>query len=447
MVEFTKISVIGTWHLGSVYSACLAELGYHVVGVDKDEQRIRNLNKGLAPIFEPGLNQLIAKNIGAGKLEYSTDLQFAVRDTYFIFITYDTAVDDNDDIDLTELYKTINSLAPILENGSILIVSSQVPVGTCDAFEKIISDQNPQLDFDIAYVPENLRLGQAISRFMNAERIVIGANRTLTLNAVEELFHNIGTIKVKMDLKSAEMTKHALNAFLATSISFINEIANISDQLGVDALKVAEAIKLDSRIGPNAMLKPGLGFSGGTLARDVKVLNKLGIGNSYSTELLNAVLRVNQQQNQIVIKKLEGIYGSISNITVSVFGLTYKAGTSTLRRSVSLEIIHTLSVKGAKIKAYDPHADPKEIKNTQLFDMFDSPLSAAENSDALIFITEWPEFRKLDFSYIKSTMKHPVVIDAQNMLDGEFLTQMGFVYCGIGRGNKMTKLTVNSEVK
>jgi len=434
MRKDSKVCVIGIWHLGSVYSACLAELGYSVVGVDRDQNRVENLNKGVPPLFEPGLGELIAKNIRLNRLIYTVDLRDAVAGASLVFIAFDTRVDEKDEVDLSEVYDTAAQIAECLEDGSIIIVSSQIPVGTCEEIKLQIRQKRPSLDFDVACVPENLRLGQAIDRFMNPERIVIGADNVNTLDRVEAFFSVMKAPKIRMNLRSAEMTKHALNAFLATSISFINEIANLCDEVGADALRVAEALRLDSRIGPKAMLKPGLGFAGGTLARDLKVLQKLGGKAGYPTRLINGVLEVNQQQNRMITGKLLKIYGSLQNLTVGVLGLTYKAGTSTLRRSASLEIIKDLTDRGAKVKAYDPKADLQETQGHREFEFCSDPFEVARGSDALVFVTDWPEFKELDFSRVKSLMKKPVVVDAQNMLDAERLIQMGFVYLGVGRG-------------
>jgi UDPglucose 6-dehydrogenase len=407
-----------------------------VIGVDKDEQKIKHLNEGIPPLFEPGLSDLILRNISLKRLRYTANLAMAIKGADFVLITLDTPVDENDEVDLLDILQTIEPIADGLEPHSIVIVSSQVPVGTCDRIKALIREKKPDLDFDVAYVPENLRLGQAISRFMNPEGLVLGADNDRTLNRVDEFFSVLNCPRIRMDLRSAEMTKHALNAFLATSISFINEIANICDEVNADALKIAEALRLDSRIGSKAMLKPGLGFSGGTLARDIKVLHKLGRETGHETPLITGVIEVNRKQNALIVQKLKRLYGSIQNLTIAVFGLTYKPGTSTLRRSASLEIIHSLVAAGAKIKAYDPKADLNEIKN-KTFDFYTDPMLAAEKCDALIFITEWPEFKDLDFGKLKSLLKKPVIIDAQNMLDSCSLVQMGFTYLGIGRGTSI----------
>jgi len=430
-----KVCVIGIWHLGSVYSACLADLGYSVIGVDRDAKKVEALNKGIPPLFEPGLEELISGNIRAGRLSYTTDLGRALKGSRYLLIAYDTPVDDNDETDLSEIFDTARELPRYLENDSVIIVSSQVPVGTCERIKSLIKENSSaSLDFDIAYSPENLRLGQAIECFKKPERIVIGADSSATLDRVETFFDVVAVPKLRMNLRSAEMTKHALNAFLATSISFANEIANLCDELGADALKVAAALKSDSRIGPKLPLLPGLAFAGGTLARDLKTLKKFGETSGYETPLINGVLTVNERQNGLVLRKLQKIYGSVNKLNVGILGLTYKAGTSTLRRSAALEIIRDLVREGAVVKAHDPKASPEEIVLHKEFKFCSDPYEVARGADALVIITEWPEYSKLDFDVIKSAMKKPVLIDTKNMLNDEQMTRKGFIYLGVGRG-------------
>jgi len=428
-----KVCVVGIWHLGSVVSACLADLGYRVVGVDKDPKRVRDLNKGVPPLFELGLAELMKKNHELKRLSYTTELDSALKGAEYVLITFDTPVDARDEVDLSEVFKTSAELGKYLEDGSTVIVSSQVPVGTSEKIASVIMSQRPSLSFGIAYVPENLRLGQAIERFRHPEMIVIGSDSDATQAKVEELLRVIQAPKLKVGLRTAEMIKHAINAYLATSISFINELANLCDEAGADAVKVAEAMRLDSRISPKAPLRPGLGFAGGTLARDLKVLQKLGEKVGYRTHLINSVLRVNQKQNRIVSGKLQRMYGSLQNLTVGILGLTYKAGTSTLRRSTSLEIIKNLTDGGARVKAYDPKADLSEVQIRGEFELCSDPYDVASGCDALVFVTDWAEFKELDFSCIKLLMKKPVVIDVQNMLDAERMIRMAFVYLGVGR--------------
>jgi len=432
-----KVCVIGIWHLGSVTSGCLADLGYSVMGVDQDSKKVEELNKGVPPLFEPGLPELLTDSIKAKRLSYTTDLSKALKGAHYVLITFDTPVNEQDEVDLSEIFDTASELSRYLENNSVIIVSSQVPVGTCEQIKSTIKENNPSLNFDIAYSPENLRLGKAIECFKVPERIVIGADNNPTLDRVEAFFGVINAPKLRMNLRSAEMTKHALNAFLATSISFANEIANICDEVGADAMKVATALRTEGRIGKGIPLFPGLGFAGATLARDMKVLKKLGIRHGYETPLVDGVLKVNERQNGVVVRKLEKIYGSIENLTVGVLGLTYKAGTSTLRRSASLEIIKELTDKGATVKAYDPKAASDEIQLHKEFKFCPDAYSVARDSDALVIITEWPEFKELNFDLIRSIMKKPVLIDAKNILDDEQLISKGFLYSGVGRGQKL----------
>jgi len=429
-----KICVIGIWHLGSVVSACLADMGYSVVGVDKDRERVEKLNSGIPPLYEPGLDRLLKRNIELKRLNFTTNLASAVKGTRYVLITFDTPVDAQDEVDVSEIFITCSALAQHLENNSIVIVSSQVPVGTCDQIRSTIREHNNLIDFDIAYSPENLRLGQAIECFRNPDRIVIGADRNSTLDMVEQLFSVIPAPKLKMSLRSAEMTKHALNTFLATSISFINEIANLCDEVGADAMEVSKGLRTDQRIGKKAPLHPGLGFSGGHLARDLKVLKGLGGKFGYETHLIDGVLKVNEEQTKSVVRKLERILGSLRGLTVGVLGLTYKPDTSILHRSVALEIIGDLVDRGAVVKAHDPKAALEEIQLHKEFRFCKDPYDVAEGSDALVMITEWPEYGQLDFDLLRSKMKRPVLFDAKNMLDDKLLTDKGFKYLGIGRG-------------
>ncbi len=431
-----KVCVIGIWHLGSVVSACLADFGYSVVGVDRDAKRVKDLNSGIAPLFEPGLNELLKNNIKLNRLVYTTDLSQALKGSNYVIITFDTPVNDNDEVDLSEIFATSTELAEYMEDGSIIIVSSQVPVGTCDRIKSLIKQSNPSLDFDIACSPENLRLGQAIDCFKSPERIVIGADSESTLDKVEAFFDVVAAPRLRMNLRTAEMTKHALNALLATSISFANEIANLCDEVGADALEIAAALHSDERIGPKMPLLPGLGFAGGTLARDLKILKRLGEKHGRETPLIDSVLRVNQQQNGVVVRKLRKIYGSLENLTVGILGLTYKPGTSTLRRSAALEIIRDLVTEGATVRAYDPKAEPEEMQKHHEFEFCPDPYELAEGTDALVIVTEWPEFKDLDFDLIRSRMKKPVLIDTKNMLDKKRMLEKGFLYQGIGRGTK-----------
>lgn len=434
-VEAGKVCVIGIWHLGAVTSACLADLGYAVVGVDRDSQKVAALNQGVPPLYEPGLDELLAKNLSAGKLRYTTNLGEAVKGAGYVIITYDPPVNEQDEVDPSEIFTTAVEIAPLLESDAAVIVSSQVPVGTCEELAETIRRSNPALAFGIACTPENLRLGQAIERFKRPDMLVIGADSPTTLERTEQLLSVIQAPKTTSDLRSAEMTKHAINAYLATAISFGNELANLCDLAGADALKVIQALRMDSRVSPRAPMLPGLGFGGGTLARDMKVLHRLADEHGYPAPFFDGVLKVNQRQNEMVVNRLRQACGSLQDLTVGVLGLTYKAGTSTLRRSAAVEIIQAVAREGATVKAYDPKADPKEVEPyLPYFTSCPDAYSVAEGSHALVFLTEWAEFKELDFPHVQLLMRRPLILDVQNMLDADAIGQMGFTYHGMGRG-------------
>lgn len=434
-----NVCVIGIWHLGAVTSACLAELGYQVVGVDSDTGNVDALNSGRPPLYEPGLEELLAKNLASGRLRYTTGLSEALAGVPYVLMTYDTPVNERDEVDLTEIFSTTEKLAGSMEPGATFIISSQVPVGTCEKLAGTIREVRPSLAFGIAYVPENLRLGQAIQRFLNPEMLVIGTDTNATLEQVEALLSVIRAPRVTTDLRTAEMVKHAINGYLATCISFTNELAGLCDLVGADSLKVVEALRLDSRVSPKAPLMPGSGFSGGTLARDVKVLRGLGQQHGYRPPLFEGVWEVNQWQNGAPVRRLKQVYPSLEGRVVTVLGLTYKPGTSTLRRSVALEVIRDLVAAGARVQAYDPKANPEELENCQGFTACSSVEDAARGSDALLLMTAWPEFKELDFTQIGVLMKSRVLVDAHNFLDGEALVRQGFLYLGIGRRVRPTE--------
>jgi UDPglucose 6-dehydrogenase len=430
-----KVCVIGLWHLGLVTAACLADLGRTVVGFDEDSQLVEALHSGRLPLFEPGLEELVAAGTAHERLRFTADPREALAGAGHAVIAYDTKVDERDESDLSQVMAAASLLARHLEDGSTVVVSSQVPVGTCERIQAAVRRGKPSRRFGIAYVPENLRLGQAIERFKKPEMIVIGADDPATARAVDELFSGIDGPRVVVGLRTAEMIKHALNAFLATCISFSSEMANLCDEVGADALEVARALHLDRRVGPLAPLRPGLGFAGGTLARDLKTLRKLGRRDGSGTPLIEAVLAVNERQNRVVTRKLKKLFGSLEGLTVGVLGLTYKPGTSTLRRSAALEIIGELTAGGAAVKAHDPRANLEELPVFPNFEFCPDPGAVALRSDALVIVTEWPEFRNLDFRAMRNAMRNAVLVDAQNMLDAQEMAELGFHYLGVGRGS------------
>jgi len=432
----TKVCVIGIWHLGAVTSACLAELGYEVIAVEEDPERAAVLDKGFPPVFEPGLAELITKHLSSRRLRFTTNLQDGVRGVPYVIIAYDTPVNEEDEPNLSLITDTVERLAFCLEQGGTLVVSSQVPVGTCEILSASVKRLNPTLRFGMAYVPENLRLSQAIELFLRPDMLIFGSDSAETMAKVELLYTPIRATRVRVDLRTAEMTKHTINAYLATCISFGNELANLCDEVGADAFQAIQALKLDSRVSPKAPLLPGLGFAGGTLARDMKVLKSLSTEHGYSCALVNGVLAVNQLQNTMVVRRLRSLLGSLQTKTIAMLGLTYKPGTSTLRRSAAIEIIRNLVSEGASVQAFDPKADPAEIERYRHeFSSCTDPYTAAKDADAIVLVTAWPEFKQLDLARIRTLMHQPIVLDAPNMLDPSEVARAGFIYQGIGRGS------------
>jgi UDPglucose 6-dehydrogenase len=428
--KHTDVCVVGLWHLGCVYAACLAKLGYRVTGIDEDETVVSSLRKGRAPLYEPGLDDLISEEIAAGNMKFESDVKTGVREARFVIIAFDTPLDEHDRVDPSVVWETAKRLKSVIGQSTV-VVSCQVPVGTCEEIEKTIWDvgSSPSL----AYVPENLRLGQAIDRFMHPDMIVIGANDATVLARVRGLFSPIRTKIIEMNLRSAEMTKHAINCFLATSISYANEIGNICDLVGADGLRVADALRSDSRIGSKALVRPGLGFAGGTLARDLRILQEVGEEYHYETTLIDGVLQVNERQNASIVERLERAVGNMVGKRICIFGLTYKAGTSTLRRSAALEIIGRLTSKGASVHVYDPRVSKAEVPDLLLFD---DPYLACKGADAIVIVNDLADFANLDFKKIKSAMKSPFIFDTQNLLDPTLVADKGIRYMGLGRGTK-----------
>ena len=420
------IAVVGLWHLGSVISACWADLGYRVHGIDLSEQVIAGLSGGRAPDVRTGLDELLQSGLDARRLSFGHDVASVIPQCDYVFIAFDTPVDDEDRSNMTPLHEALRAIGPYLKATALVVVSSQVPVGTCSRWRK-------DLNVELAYSPENLRLGEAIRCYMQPERIVVGAQSEEAHRRAAELFSAIPAPILAMNLPSAEMSKHALNAFLATSVSFINEIADICEVCDADVLSVVSALKSDPRVGQRAFLSAGLGFAGGTLARDIQTLSKVADGAAVTTPLLESALEVNRRRPQWVIARLNRLYGHIDGLTFGVLGLTYKAGTSTLRRSVALEVIQLLIARGATVRAFDPKADLSELAHAPDFEVVSSAVEAGRDASAVIVLTEWPEFRDLDFVLLRSVMKNPVILDGKNHLIGLDLAAKGFQYFGVGR--------------
>jgi len=429
------VCVIGIWHLGAVTSACLAHLGARVIGVEPDAARAAQLAAGVPPLFEPELAPLMRKGIDGGRLRYTADFA-AVAEARYVTLAFDTPVDANDDLDLSPIEAAVDALAPHLRPDATLVVQSQVPVGTCEALAERVQARRPGPKPRIACVPENLRLGQAVPRFLNPAMLVIGADDPDVGDDVDALFAAVPAPRVRTTLRTAEMTKHALNAFFATCISFANELASLCDEVGADGVRVAEAMRLDERIGPRALVMPGPPFGGGTLARDLRILQGLGRANAQATPLIDSVLGVNEARKDLAVRRLRSALGELGGRRIAVLGLTYKAGTSTLRRSQALDVVGRLQAEGCTVAAYDPKADLSELGAPPTFELCGSAYDAGAGSDAVVLATEWPEFRDLDLSRLRASMRHGVLIDTKNFLEPAAVTAAGFLYLGIGRGTR-----------
>ena len=435
LMDNKKVCVIGLWHLGLVSAAGLADMGYRVSALDSRPGIINEIQQGRLPIFEPGLDDLVEKQRHAGNLFFEADPAVALAGAEIVLIAYDTPVDDNDQVDLTIVEKTISAAAPYLAAHALVIINSQIPVGTTEKWQTVIENKRPGAEIDLVCSPENIRLGQALELFRKPDMIVIGSDSERARDKAEKFFSAFACEKFHVSCRTAEMTKHALNVFFATCISFANELGNLCDAVGADGMQIAKILKQDSRIGKKAQVRPGLGFAGATLARDLRALQSLGKKTGVPTPLAETVLEINHRQTDRVAHMVENYFeGNLRDKNLAVYGLTYKPGTSTLRRSAAIEIIRELHKRGAKITAHDPKADLSEYDGDRIFEFCRDPYRAAENSSAILLMTEWPEYREIDFERIKKTMAHPMILDAKNFLDGDKLRAAGYTYLEIGRG-------------
>jgi UDPglucose 6-dehydrogenase len=417
-----KIGVFGLWHLGCVLTAAWSKLGNQVIGYDYDTKNIDNLKKGTPPLFEPFLEDTIKNGLNNNIIKYTSD-QNNLNDCDFVFLAYDTPVNDDDSSDTSILTRSINDLKKVLKDEAIVIISSQSPVGFCSELRAILQTYNPTLE--LAYSPENLRLGEAIKCYLEPERIILGTANKETEGKCLELFKDVQGDVICMNLESSEMVKHGINSFLSMSIVFANHLADICKENGAKIQDVIKGLKSDPRIGKKSYLAPGIGFSGGTLGRDLKVLKQVN-GNGYA-KLFGTIHDFNAERKYSIISKLEKQFGDLKDKKIGVLGLTYKPGTSTLRRSLPMEIIDLMIEKGAKVLAFDPKADYNELTTEPKFEISHSITHTALNSDFLVLMTEWPEFKNYDWY----TFKETPIFDTKIFLDGDKLIKQGIKYYSI----------------
>ena len=427
-----NVLVVGLWHLGTVAAACWARLGWTVTAHDPSPERVVGLAQGRAPVAEPGLEELISEGLAAGRLTFTGDLRSAAAGCRLAVVAFDTPVDDQDRPDLTPVEDAVQALGRWMPDGSVVVLMSQVPVGTSRSLQASLDTQRAQGTVSIVCSPENLRLGQAVDRFLSPGFVILGTRDAAALRAATRLFEGVAGQIMPMDPASAELCKHYINAYLATCISLGNELASIAERLGADATTVAAAVAHDPRIG-SAPLAPGLAFGGGTLARDLQVLRGEGVRLEADTRLLDAVSDVNARQNAVVISKLRSQLGSLDGAVIALLGLTYKAGTSTIRRSPGVDILSQLQVAGASVQAFDPMADPAEVAELPRLVRCGSVMEAISGSDGVVIATEWPEFAAADWERLARLARRPVLVDAKNLLDPRAAADAGWSYEGIGR--------------
>lgn len=427
-----KVCILGLWHLGTVTAACLASGGHQVTGLDFDETVINNLKNGNPPLFEPGLEDLVKKGLDTGALDFSTNAAEAVRGAQVIWVAYDTPVDDDDNADVDYVIERVSRLLPYLEDGQEVLVSSQLPVGTSKTMEALFAKARPDVSVSFSYSPENLRLGKAISVFTQPDRVVIGVRTERSRQVFMELLGPFTDHIEWMLVESAEMTKHALNAFLATSVTFINEIAALCEQVGADAKEVERGLKSEARIGPKAYLGPGGAFAGGTLARDIAFLTKLGLEYGLPIHLVPAVRMSNDAHKGWPRRRLVQLLGDLKGKTIAIWGLTYKAGTDTLRRSSAIELCQWLLDQGAWVHAHDPAVKilPQQYVAVSLCA---SPMEATQGADALVIATEWPEYRAISMQEIIDVMHTPIVLDANRFLAASLEALPRVTYVAVGK--------------
>lgn len=426
-----KICVQGLWHLGSVTAACLASVGHDVVGLDGDSKNISKLNQGKAPLFEPGLNEMIHNEINQGHLRFSQSSREALADAELLWVTFDTPVDEDDQADVELVLDKIKSVLPELNDGTVVLISSQIPVGSIKKLENFVKDNYNKKQIIFAYSPENLRLGKSIDVFLNPDRIVVGTRNDETKEKLKKLLSPI-TNKIEwMSVESAEMTKHAINAFLATSVTFANELAAICELYGADAKEVERGLKTESRIGPRAYLSPGGPFAGGTLARDIDFLDKAAQEKALAVPLLQSVRVSNDEHKKWTKRKLLEKFTPLNKLSVAIWGLTYKPETSTLRRSLAVELCDWLIEVGAIVHVYDPAVQELPSHWNNQVDRFDSALEALKNTQVLVLGTEWAEFKETAKKMLEVVNNDYMVIDANRYLQNEIFP-LGINYIAVG---------------
>ncbi len=431
-----NICVIGTGYVGLVTGVCLAEFGMNVICVDNDRQKIDLLQQGKVSIHEPGLEDLVMSNMKEGRLSFSTSIQDGVGSSLVIFIAVGTPSNDDGSADLRSVEEVAKEIARYMDGYKVVVVKSTVPVGTCRRLKQLIQEhQLRPAPFDIVSNPEFQREGSAIEDFMRPDRVTIGAESEQAIAIMKDIYSALYLIEtpfVITSLETAEMVKYAANAFLATKITFINEIANLCEVTGADVHHVARAMGLDGRIGKK-FLHPGPGYGGSCFPKDTRALSRIAHERGYTFKLLDSVIQVNEEQKQRMVAKIREKVGDLRGKTIGVLGLSFKPNTDDIRESSSIAIIQALLALGAKVKAFDPVAMDESKKVLPELEYGEDAYHVAKGCDALVLATEWNQFRRLDLQHIKGLLKNPIFIDLRNVYDPDQMKRLGFNYCGVGR--------------
>ena len=437
------VTIFGSGYVGLVTGACLAEVGNHVVCIDVDPHKIALLNAGGVPIYEPGLDELIQRNRKAGRLSFTTDAEAGVRHGLFQFVAVGTPPDEDGSADLQYVLAVARTIAEHMDSYRIIVDKSTVPVGTADRvrerIDHTLAERGVKLEFDVVSNPEFLKEGAAIADFMKPDRVVVGTENPRTaelLKALYDPFTRNRERMIVMDVRSAELTKYAANAMLATKISFMNEMANLAERVGADIEKVRLGIGSDPRIG-YSFIYPGAGYGGSCFPKDVKALVHSAGEYGFDAQLLKSVEGVNKRQKQLLFSKVDAFFkGDLKGKTIALWGLAFKPNTDDMREAPSLTIIEGLLREGVSIRAFDPAAMQEAKRRVgKTIKLVENNYDALKGADALVVVTEWNEFRRPDFDRIKSLLRTPVIFDGRNVYDPKVMKEKGFVYYGIGRGN------------
>lgn len=430
------ICVVGTGYVGLVNGTCFADLGNMVVTVDVDANKIEALKRGEMPIYEPGLKEVVERNYNAGRLKFTTSYEEGLKDAEFVFICVGTPEGSDGEAEMKYIKAAAASIAKTMTKPLVIINKSTVPVGTGDLVTKVVEANQPSpIQFAVVSCPEFLREGSAVQDFIYPDRTVLGSTpeNRWAAEAVAQLYLPLRAPIVMTDLRTAEMIKYASNAFLATRLSFINEIANICERLGADVIEVAQGMGFDKRIGHH-FLQPGIGYGGSCFPKDVKALTYMAAEAGAHPQLLNAVTEINNSQRAQVTRKLTEMLGDLNGKDIAILGLAFKENTDDIRESPSLAVAKALLEAGAKVRAYDPVAMPGSSEYMPEINMCANAYEAVEGADAVVIGTPWNEFKQLDMERLRDALNHPVMVDGRNMYEPERMKRLGFNYRGVGRG-------------